>query len=508
MSEQPKPDRTLSEISHLFLSSVRERQTSGAPRPLRRPPGNASAPEPGGDGDVALTAEEFARVAGDPESPAAVDPPVAPVSALLAAHLGPRQLQRSQEYAAHLAGGGQRVALIEIDSSEFRLWCIEPATGDELAHPATPTAETLDARRMIEALHELACDVDQWLVLIPNPRLTEARALLRKIQRWVLPVSCKDDGVVSAYRTLKGLRESHHRNEGTTRLPRLCVAILDAEDGTEATRVSSKLAAVADQFLLWPVDSRQTVRPAPHVSAHLVLACQATHDKAQLAAAPQWQIVCDFIRQLDIAAREPAPTDSTGTGPDSVAGLTTVAGSDVTRSSADGFSETRTAPEPRTSGSASGADSRPRTGSEGDAEEVLELPAGETTPEAIAGAVLRGGADLVTCPLHPPMCPQASLAVGRDRRILLIAVARQGLSELRSIGQAYRWLIENRALIAMAVPQLAIDAHQMPRLRLLVDHADMSAGVLQPMLQSGNVSVHAYRKVRWGDKTGLLLEAA
>ena len=90
----------------------------------------------------------------------------------------------------------------------------------------------------------------------------------------------------------------------------------------------------------------------------------------------------------------------------------------------------------------------------------------------------------------------------------MLAVAREGLSDLRMIGQAYRWLIENRELIGMAVPQFAIDAWQTPRLRLLVDQADLSAGVLQPMLQSEQVTVQAYRKLRWGAKLGLFLEAA
>jgi hypothetical protein len=60
----------------------------------------------------------------------------------------------------------------------------------------------------------------------------------------------------------------------------------------------------------------------------------------------------------------------------------------------------------------------------------------------------------------------------------------------------------------MAVPQFAIDTAQAPRLRLLVDHADVAADVLQPMLQSDHVTVQAYRKLRWGGKTGLFLEAA
>ena len=60
----------------------------------------------------------------------------------------------------------------------------------------------------------------------------------------------------------------------------------------------------------------------------------------------------------------------------------------------------------------------------------------------------------------------------------------------------------------MAMPQFVIDAHRLPCLRLLVDHKDMSAELLQPMLEAGHVSVQAYRKLRWGQKAGLLLEAA
>ena len=143
-----------------------------------------------------------------------------------------------------------------------------------------------------------------------------------------------------------------------------------------------------------------------------------------------------------------------------------------------------------------------------DAPEVIDLPDTGAGAAAIVSAVLRGGHELVECPVKPPMCPEASLAVSRDRRLVLLAVARHGLSDLRLIGRAYQWLIENRPLIVMAVPQMSIDAHQLPRLHLLVDHADMSADVLQPILQSASVTVHAYRKLRWGGKTGLLLEAA
>jgi hypothetical protein len=142
--------------------------------------------------------------------------------------------------------------------------------------------------------------------------------------------------------------------------------------------------------------------------------------------------------------------------------------------------------------------------------EVIELPA-EANERSILDAVVRqGGADgrWVLCPIHPPMCPDALLAVGRDQRLMLLAVAGRGLGQLMSIGQAFRWMTENTELIRMALPQLAIDASATPCVRVLVDHNDLAADVLQPLLQSGTVTVQAYRRVKWGRKAGLLVEAA
>src|SRR5215212_2483105 len=49
ISRGPMPDhdpkKTLSEISHLFLSSIRDKQTNGAPRPTRTPPQQQATPE-------------------------------------------------------------------------------------------------------------------------------------------------------------------------------------------------------------------------------------------------------------------------------------------------------------------------------------------------------------------------------------------------------------------------------------------------------------------------------
>jgi hypothetical protein len=143
-----------------------------------------------------------------------------------------------------------------------------------------------------------------------------------------------------------------------------------------------------------------------------------------------------------------------------------------------------------------------------DTTEVMDLPGDDASVEAILSAVTQQAAHWIQCPIHPPMCPSAKVCVGRDGRILILAVAGRGLRELRAIGLAYRWAAENRPLIKMALPQLIIDAAAMPNLKLFVDHADLAADILDPMLQNNHVTVQAYRKLKWGLRMGLMLEAA
>src|SRR5688572_8876274 len=113
--DQPKK-RPLSEIGHLFLSSVRDRQMGGVTPPQRTPPGGrapaAAAPQPVAppvaaepaldvDGDP-LTPEDFEQVFGhDDPSPDAPDAsaPIPPVTAIVSAHLGGRQVDRLRQYA-------------------------------------------------------------------------------------------------------------------------------------------------------------------------------------------------------------------------------------------------------------------------------------------------------------------------------------------------------------------------------------------------------------------------
>ena len=269
--------------------------------------------------------------------------------------------------------------------------------------------------------------------------------------------------------------------------PRLSLATLDAENDSASSNAYQRISSVCRQFLDWHVENESTVARLGNVSEHIAMWSCVTRNKAQLANAPQWQVVADFLAKAKKSPERAAlasPTNSQPIQP-----------------------QTIRQPEPVIENHPEEAIIAPKIAAS-DSSEVIDLPDAQANPASIVHAILHGSGDLVECPVKPPMCPEASLAVSRDRRLILIAVARQGLNDLRQIGRAYQWLIENRALVAMAVPQISIDAHQLPIVRLLVDHADMTADLLQPIVQSGSVLVQAYRKLHWAGKTGLLLEAA
>jgi len=143
---------------------------------------------------------------------------------------------------------------------------------------------------------------------------------------------------------------------------------------------------------------------------------------------------------------------------------------------------------------------------------VIELPASvdaQDNAAAILTAVLRSQeGEFEVCPIVVPMYPDAKLAVTGLQGLVLLGVVGRDLCGLRAITQAYGWLRQNHSLIIMALPQMAIDPAQLPRLRLFVDHADRDADLLGPLLQQPHVSVQAYRLLRWGDRRGILLEAA
>jgi hypothetical protein len=552
MSE-PQSKPPVNDISHLFLSNVRELAGKGMPRPQRIPPGgqraeSAPAAMSGQNSGhaVDLSPEEYAEVLGGDEGADTKSSDevtlggnaaaVAPVTALLASHLAGRQLERARDYAQHLASSTGRVGLIDLDVSEFRLFCFDPAAepGMELQSRSAPLTGICDPREIAGAVEELNLDVEQWLILVPNLRTPEARALLQHAERWVLLGTCDHDGVVAAYRTLKMVAEARQPNT------ELALAVLDAAGDAEAVRVHQKLAGVCRQFLNWDVESESPVRYAAGVAEHPLMNCRVSRDKAQLASAPHWAVVEELLHRprrvpeehlagdvantqatavpVSMPPEEPNMVETHDTDVRRIAGTKEPAAPALkptpiaapVEQTAHFATPDLTIPplpasHPTPMDSMRIEPAMPAIGGD----DVLELLGDAADSASILAAVLkRSDWGMVECPVTPPMCPAGRLAVSRERGLVLIAAATRGLSELRAIGAAYRWMTENRALIAMAMPQFAIDAHRMPSLHLLVDQSDISGELLRPMMQTARVCVHAYRTLRWAGKRGLLLEAA
>lgn len=539
MSDQPKPTRNLSDISHLFLSDVRDRQTNGASRPVRRPPGGRTPqinapddrqrghqPHVPGNVSIDMTPEEFARMyaeetGGSIHEDAPPSEHVASLTYVISAHLNGRQDERVRQYARHLAAEGGRVGLIELDTGELRVSHFERRESSPLQEDDAPACEYFDDAQLRDALEELNWDVDHWLLTTRSPRLLEARPALRGIDRWVLLSTCDHDGVVAGYRMLKGLGDANNNAERA----RLSVALIDAADDTQATRIHDKLAGVCQQFLNWPVSERLTVLDADGVCEQHVLSCRAIPDAAQGGRGAHWPALEAFVVKTMQAAHaaEAALADQhnpsiplTNTAKDDVMierdehqpADPHWVGDVIVPTPAPAAAESTDRPASPQASAAFGT-TIPQTGARRDVAEIIDLSNTADSDEAMLDAILQHAAgEWVECPVRAPMCPEARLMIARDHRLVLMAVVRQGQFPAANIGQAYRWLIENRGLIAMAVPQLAIDAHAMPALRLYVDHHDLSANILQPLLSAGQAQVQAYRKLRWGQKTGLLLEAA
>ena len=528
MSELPSTSRSLTEIGHLFLSSVRERQTNGAPMPRRQPPERMplSVPMPPRiEGAIEITpvrtssAEPFnvTEVIDATPLEAGESPRFPQVTAILGAHLNGNQSARVKDYARHLASGGERIGLIELDASRFRLTCFNQLVEGEKVEPqpAQRAGFSIDARSITDALEELNWDLDRWLVLLPNLRAVGVRELLGAIDHWVLLSTCDHDGVVGCYRTLKIVQEWHR--------PRLSLAVLEAKDAVEGEKVYHKLQSVCGQFLNWPLECESRVVPVTAISEHVILQSGLKSETTGNIPAPQWQAVTEFLARAKIKVSDDGLPEEGGMGVSPVHSSTEEHGRDA--HATDFFNqldpleleESSPMTTQSTAGSIPFSSGQPNLRwSGGDTAElpdsiteVIELPESHVSGSSVLPAILRSeSAQLIECPVTPPMCPEARLAVTRDRRIVLLAAARQGLGDLRSIARAYNWLVENYKLICMAMPQMAIDPIAKPCLRLFIDHADLTAEILQPMLQSSTVTVQAYRRLRWGTKTALLLDAA
>jgi hypothetical protein len=253
---------------------------------------------------------------------------------------------------------------------------------------------------------------------------------------------------------------------------------MDAEDDAQAGIIYRKLSGASRQFLDRPVESEGRVRQADGVAEHVVLFCRASG-----ATQDHWTAVMELVAKLPSpsvaapAVEEPAPDEEI---PEPIPLNPTI----------------MQTPPPTASPTAPAYQ-------ETEMPEVLEITAADAP--AILTAIVSRRTDWVASPVSPPMSSSSRIAVDREGRLNLLAVADGSLAELKTISRAYQWLNENRALVRMALPQMNIDAAAMPRLTLFAEQG--VAASLSSIFQ-GNVTIETYRRVRWGEKTGLLLEAA
>lgn len=481
--DQQSSQRRLSEISHLFLSEVRAKTTGNAPLPQRRPPGAFR-----GDVSVDLTPEEFAEVFAENDDPdTGIDAtPITssafkPVRAVVAHHLGELMHDRIRDLAGMLSQGGKRIGLIYADAVNVRVTRIEHQRHAQALDDDTLPG-SMDARQLQETLVELDQDVDEWLIALPDPRQNESRELLKQISHWTLISGVDHDTIVASYRTIKGLCEGAN--------PTLSIAIFGAVDAYEIDKTYRKLSSVCDQFLHMTASLMGAIEPADDLAEHLVTYVATSESSSESC---HWNI----LGQMTSA---PTPRDPPLAVP--LAEASTLRAVCETE---------KNAPQNASPLSPQDKPSRlepilPIAAVEDDT--IVDLTDRDGSVGSIIAAVVQGSDDLIETPIQAPACTDAAVAVSPDHRLVLVAVAGSGLSGLGRIASAYRWMNENRQLIAMALPQCSIDTHARAKLELLVDHADSDAQHLQPLLESGFVTVRAYRKLRWAGKTGLLLEAA
>jgi hypothetical protein len=488
------PDRAISAISHLFLSSPEATEDANVAD------------------EVAALAEElhldpavlYDGPAGGEEEVGPLPALGRPVRAVIGAGMNGSFFTRGREYAAHLVAGGGRVGLVQIDADEIRLHLVEHDADPATLPPERPRPTEGDlndarrCRRITEALSELDYDVDRWLVLLPDPRHPEAKRLLAELRECVVLATADHDGVVAGYRTVKGLCEEVSPSE-------VAVALVDATDDGAARRVHHKLAEVCRQFLNVTLEDGGRVRAASTVAEHNVLWFRArstglADDAAVPSAAPQWGLLGKFLadgraaeaaanaaegaigrerQRQDVLPDRPVPTEAMEP---EIQEDSTMPFKPVMREIAP------PAPTP--------------VADAGD-DDLVTLASG--SPADVArGYLQRQGLEPLA--ITPPQLPEAVIAVSGGV-LQLVAVTGSEPHKLDACEAARVWLGQSAAVIALALPAANINVEATPRLTLLIRDGESSAPAVRHAAAQVGVSVVPHRTLKWSGRVGLLLAA-
>ncbi len=417
--------------------------------------------------------------------------------------------QASAVAASLLSDDVRRIAVAVIDGNTLALSLV-----DDECESADASLEGGDVH---DVLSELACDVDAWVIALPDPRLPQSRRVLKLAGHWTLVAGSDHESVVGGYRTLKGLCDRpglcEHR-------PRVTLAVPDATHPAEAERAARKLLGVCRQFLEIDVElepagvavagSWQTRDVWQHRWSTAADAAPAFDALvATLTGEPDAPAAPQDLRPTPMRIAPPA-VDDTATRSAPASGVMPIhnipslaqpmptANPPATEAPAP---TPAPAPMPMPMPTAT-----PPTAvaSSSEEEDVIDFPAGAN----VADVAVARDRSLAATPITPPMLPGGRLAVTTDGGLILVVAAQPGLADLAKIGEAMAWVTQNRQILSMALGQFRLSEHVAVKVRLLVAHADAGADALRPLLGTGDVTTLAYRRLRWGGREGLLLDAA
>ncbi len=493
----------ISEISHLFLSAVRQMHTGPGGPPKRTPP--SAAPVEKASGVLFQTTRD---VTADLLA-AAPSASVGPSTAWLLCGEGGVGGDWKPAAAAWLAsqvvaGTAERGALIVIEPRQVHVQ-LTAAAGEELLAP-----ETLPMSGWSAALAELREDVRYWCIVDLRTAATVASAKpWTACHQWIVWTAPGDAGVVSAYRTLKASAAGIEVPE-----------ILIARDKANAEAGVERLREVTERFLSrrveWldidPLPPFHDVEPLPQLTAILTSGPVSPADidsiarqVAEMAIPPAGGAVSPIVPRMPPPSVVVAPTAPAAPPVISVAipagPLPHHVARPVSTSESTGKVDDDVAVQPPASDSSQSENvlSVVECGPDKSGRHVVVALAGQST--------FNGSGALRLLDVAVPGMTEARLAVGQAGRVAVVVVATDFATTLAQAGGAMQWLSRSITLLARAFPGLSIDGRQSPEL-VLLDEGGKLAGIAGMGLLAGNVRIQRFSRIKWGDRTGVVLLAA
>lgn len=488
----PETDATqIASIADLFLSDIRakaqaETVSSGGyarPRPVRIPPGKASETQPVAarvaaepelktEGNIAASVEPMAGVfsisPGETLGQSVADEAVIVNGAVVVApHVDAGQGSRGRvvaAIAATLANQNSRAGILHVEKGGAVLSLVDAG----LPADSGGVSEVTEFKEVADAVGELSLEVDSWLVCPGDVDSSACAEVVRKASHWIVPVEAEDEGMVGAYRSIKTLAQG----------PRARLTL--AAVGPEAQPAVEKLRAVMRRFLSWDAD--EVIITPWETNSESVLYIWSTLSQTESYA---WRATAfsllskgggfTFTSEEAVAASEEQPIRipvSVERKPEKPVAVTTP-------------SLTLT---PRRDGEL----------------EVMDLVGSGDL--GILDSVLAGASELKVCDVVPPGSLVARLAVEPSGRLVLLVALAGNTTELAEVGRVLNWVSEHAGLITRACGSLRIDPQLEPQARLYV--ATPAAQNLNHLLKPQAATLHTYRTLRWGEKRGLLVDAA